>query len=113
MDSARSADGCCQTVDPIRGAELADPAKNRNFINDYAYTNEHEFFAVLAEFFFKSPAVLQEKDPEIYEMLRAMFHQDTRKLLQPMSGRRTYREKLSCPCGSGKSYKDCCLANHS
>jgi Mlc titration factor MtfA (ptsG expression regulator) len=33
--------------------ELSHAGKNRRFINSYAYTNEHEYFAVLAEYFFK------------------------------------------------------------
>ena len=68
--------------------ELAQPARNRSYLNDYAYTNEHEFLAVLAEYFFKSPELLQEKDPQLYGMLREMFHQDTRSLLQRTSPRR-------------------------
>jgi MtfA peptidase len=56
--------------------ELAHPDANRAYINDYAYTNEHEFFAVLSEYFFKSPELLQKKDPRLYQMLRDMFHQD-------------------------------------
>jgi Mlc titration factor MtfA (ptsG expression regulator) len=56
--------------------ELAHPQANRAYINDYAYSNEHEFFAVLSEYFFKSPDLLRQKDPKLYEMLRDMFHQD-------------------------------------
>jgi Mlc titration factor MtfA (ptsG expression regulator) len=61
--------------------ELAHHPRNRLHINDYAYTNEHEFFAVLAEYFFKSPQLLEQKDPKLYRMLRDMFHQDPRALL--------------------------------
>jgi hypothetical protein len=39
--------------------ELSHPPKNHSYINKYAYTNEHEFFAVLAEYFFKSPDLLE------------------------------------------------------
>ena len=60
--------------------ELRIPPANRSHINDYAYTNEQEYFAVLAEYFFKSPDVLREKDPKLYQMLRKMFHQDARRL---------------------------------
>ena len=62
--------------------ELSHPPKNHAYINSYAYTNEHEFLAVLAEYFFKSPDLLQKKDPQLYAMLREMFHQDTGSLLQ-------------------------------
>jgi MtfA peptidase len=90
--------------------ELSHPSKNHSYINSYAYTNEHEFFAVLAEYFFKSPDLLQKKDPQLYAMLREMFHQDTRPLLQlPSSRRQRYGRNTPCPCGSGKKYKHCCL----
>ena len=45
--------------------ELSHPPKNHSYINGYAYTNEHEFFAVLAEYFFKSPDLLAEKGSAI------------------------------------------------
>jgi MtfA peptidase len=91
--------------------ELAHAGRNRAYINNYAYTNEHEYFAVLAEYFFKSPDFLQAKDPQLYAMLREMFHQDTRSLLQRASSRRRqYGRNEPCPCGSGKKYKECCLS---
>jgi MtfA peptidase len=91
--------------------ELAHPSGNRSYLNSYAYTNEHEFLAVLAEYFFKSPDLLHKKDPQLYSMLREMFHQDTRSLLgMPSSGRHRYGRNAPCPCGSGKTYKDCCLS---
>lgn len=90
--------------------ELAHPPKNRSYINKYAYTNNHEYFAVLAEYFFKSPELLQKKDPQLYAMLQEMFHQDTRSLLQLTTpGRRRYGRNSLCPCGSGKKFKHCCL----
>ncbi len=90
--------------------ELAHPSKNSSYIRDYAYTNEHEFFAVLAEYFFKSPDLLKEKDPKLYEMLHEMFHQDTASLLKlTLSRRPKYGRNSPCPCGSGKKYKHCCL----
>ncbi len=89
--------------------ELSHPRKNRSYIRDYAYTNEQEFFAVLAEYFFKSPALLERNDPKLYGMLREMFHQDTLSLLKLTSRRRKYGRNAPCPCGSGKKYKHCCL----
>ncbi len=89
---------------------LAHPHRNRSHINEYAFTNEHEFFAVLAEYFFKSPDVLKQQDPKLYQMLRDMFHQDTRSLLSLVPKRRQrYGRNAPCPCGSGKKYKTCCL----
>jgi Mlc titration factor MtfA (ptsG expression regulator) len=91
--------------------ELAHPSRKRARLDAYAYTNEHEFFAVLAEYFFTSPASLEQRDPALYSLLRDLFHQDTRALLtlapRPRGGLSRNRP---CPCGSGKKYKHCCLA---
>ncbi|HEY8781067.1 MAG TPA: M90 family metallopeptidase [Mucilaginibacter sp.] len=42
-------------------------------INPYALTNEAEFFAVAAEYFFEKPEQLQEMHPEVYELLGRVF----------------------------------------
>jgi len=90
--------------------ELSRPAGNRAYIRDYAYRNEHEFFAVLSEYFFQSPALLENKDPRLYGMLREMFHQDTASLMKMTFSRHPgYGRNAPCPCGSGKKYKNCCL----
>jgi Mlc titration factor MtfA (ptsG expression regulator) len=92
------------------GRELTHPSPGRKDINRYAYTNEHEFFAVLAEYFFESPETLRQKDPQLYQMLREMFHQDTASLFRLAPPRRLkYGRNSPCPCGSGKKYKNCCL----
>jgi len=45
-------------------------------INPYAVTNEAEFFAVVAEYFFQKPTELKHKHPELYEILSTIFMQD-------------------------------------
>ena len=90
--------------------ELSHPPGAQSHVNTYAYTNEHEMFAVLAEYFFKSPQVLEQKDPKLYKLLRELFHQDTRFLLSLTPRQRMrYGRNSPCPCGSGKKYKHCCL----
>ncbi len=42
-------------------------------INAYAATNEAEFLAVAAEYFFKQPEKMQEKHPVLYELLEQVF----------------------------------------
>jgi Mlc titration factor MtfA (ptsG expression regulator) len=44
-------------------------------ISPYALTNEAEFFAVAAEYFFEKPEELQHKHPEIYDLLTLIFNQ--------------------------------------
>jgi Mlc titration factor MtfA (ptsG expression regulator) len=91
--------------------ELDHPSRRGARVGAYAYTNEHEFFAVLAEYFFTSPESLKRRDPALYAMLRDMFHQDTGSLLPLVPGRRRgIGRNAPCPCGSGKKYKHCCLS---
>ena len=45
-------------------------------IREYGATNRMEFFAVLAEYFFERPRLLERNHPELFEMLKTMFHQD-------------------------------------
>ena len=84
-------------------------------IDPYAFTNEAEFFAVLSEYFFESPDLLERKHPEIYASLKALFRQDVRSRLakakRKLGGWRKGRvgRNQPCPCGSGEKYKKCCL----
>lgn len=48
---------------------------DRSDINPYGATNQGEFFAVVAEYFFERPDLLQEKHPELYKLLSEMFRQ--------------------------------------
>jgi Mlc titration factor MtfA (ptsG expression regulator) len=93
------------------GNELIEPPTRRSHIRQYAYTNEAEYFAVLVEYFFESPGVLQRKNPELYRMLAKMFRQETASFLPGVTRRRARRvgRNSRCPCGSGKKYKKCCL----
>jgi Mlc titration factor MtfA (ptsG expression regulator) len=93
--------------------ELARPSQQSAHINPYAYTNEHEFFAVVAEYFFTSPELLKRRDPALYAMLRGLFHQDTESLLPSVPRRgQGVDPNAPCPCGSGKKCKLCCFAGN-
>jgi len=48
---------------------------NDSDINPYGATNEAEFLAVVSEYFFVRPDLLQERHPELYELLSKMFGQ--------------------------------------
>ena len=90
--------------------ELAHPSNRGAGISDYAYTNEHEFFAVLSEYFFGSPEVLRAKAPALYDLLRKLFHQDPAALARHVPRvRHRAQPNGPCPCGSGKKFSDCCL----
>lgn len=47
--------------------------KNSSDINPYGATNQAEFLAVAAEYFFERPDLLKRKHPELYSMLEKMF----------------------------------------
>ncbi|HEX4606657.1 MAG TPA: zinc-dependent peptidase [Urbifossiella sp.] len=88
--------------------ELSHPSNRSAGISDYAYTNEHEFFAVLSEYFFGSPEVLRAKAPALYDLLRKLFHQDPAVLTSHLPTRQRARPNGPCPCGSRKTFKACC-----
>lgn len=92
------------------GGELKRPVDNNEHIDDYAFTNEAEYFAVLTEYFFEAPEVLSQRAPETYQMMQAMYRQNTRALLSRSFLRRPKRvgRNSPCPCGSEKKYKRCC-----
>jgi len=50
--------------------------EGKSDINPYALTNEAEFLAVAAEYFFEKPGQLKIKHPGIYESLSRIFMQD-------------------------------------
>lgn len=88
--------------------ELAHPSNHGVGISDYAYTNEHEFFAVLSEYFFGSPEVLRTRAPALYDLLRKLFHQDPASVTIAAARGRA-NPNGPCPCGSGKAFENCCL----
>ncbi len=45
-------------------------------INPYAATDPAEFFAVICEYFFTAPEILDEHYPRVYQQLKAYFRQD-------------------------------------
>ncbi len=53
--------------------EIKRIRENQSDINLYATTNEAEFFAVVSEYFFERPDLLQQNHPELFEMLVNIF----------------------------------------
>jgi Mlc titration factor MtfA (ptsG expression regulator) len=85
--------------------------ENKSDINPYGGTNRAEFFAVISEYFFERPKLLEQMHPELYHLLCEIFNQN-------MADRQLVRVKNSigrnspCPCGSGKKFKKCCGKIH-
>jgi MtfA peptidase len=55
---------------------INDIKANHSDINPYGITNEAEFFAVVSEYFFKRPDLLEERHPELFARLEEIFHQN-------------------------------------
>ena len=53
--------------------EIKQIHDNNSDIDPYGTTNEAEFLAVVSEYFFERPDLLQEKHPELYELLLKIF----------------------------------------
>ena len=60
---------CTAAYDTVR-------AQGSEVLRPYAGTNPAEFFAVATEVFFNRPVAVREHEPELYEELRAFYHQD-------------------------------------
>lgn len=45
-------------------------------IDEYATTNQAEFFAVVAEYFFNRPAAFADKHPKLFGLMERIFRQD-------------------------------------
>jgi MtfA peptidase len=54
---------------------LNEMLKGNSDINPYGATNQGEFFAVVSEYFFERPDLLQAKHPELYGLLEKIFCQ--------------------------------------
>lgn len=75
-------DGMPETLLPYKASmpwikmiqkEIAKIHAGNSDINPYGSTNEAEFFAVAAEYFFERPELMEEKHPELFKMLQYIF----------------------------------------
>jgi len=99
-------------------AEMDKIRHGHSDINPYGLTNEAEFFAVVSEYFFENPARMKQKHPELYTMLERIFHQDPQSRITHALKTMVNPKQVSlnntapCPCGSGKTFEQCCLARN-
>lgn len=82
--------------------------ENESDINRYGATNRSEFMAVVAEYFFERPKLLEENHPELYHVLEDIFAHELsdRVMVEKIKPVRHFEP---CPCGSGKKFRDCCM----
>jgi Mlc titration factor MtfA (ptsG expression regulator) len=94
--------------------KMEEIRRGKSDIDDYALTNEAEFFAVATEYFFERPGLTQRKHPELYAALARVFNQNFPARVAAIAreikrGRPQFGRNSPCPCGSGIKYKKCCL----
>jgi MtfA peptidase len=53
--------------------QMQEIVKGKSDINPYGYSNKAEFFAVVSEYFFERPELLEEKHPGLFSLLSKMF----------------------------------------
>jgi Mlc titration factor MtfA (ptsG expression regulator) len=84
---------------------------NKSDINPYSATSRIEFFAVVSEYFFERPQLLEQKHPELYELLQKIFNHD---LAERRLGKKKHEigRNDPCPCNSGNKFKKCCGQLH-
>ncbi len=80
---------------------------NDSDINPYGAINEAEFFAVISEYFFERPALLQKKHSKVYELLEEIFKKETDFAHKKIKKRKLGRND-PCLCGSDEKFKHCC-----
>jgi len=56
--------------------QMQEILKGKSDINPYGATNKAEFFAVVSEYFFERPDLLEQKHPELFKLLQEIFKQD-------------------------------------
>lgn len=54
--------------------------ENKSDIDPYGATNESEFFAVVSEYFFERPALLEAKHPDLFALLTKIFRKNSTDL---------------------------------
>lgn len=89
----------------IKAAKESKDGKNN--INNYAYKNLKEFFAVMCEYFFEQPKELEENYPEAFQILKKAFSSKMGSVFT-VNHISKLKPNNSCPCRSGKRYKNCC-----
>ena len=62
-------------IEMMRSA-MAEIEREESDIDDYALTNQAEFFSVAAEYFFNRPHAFAENHPDLFRLMEKIFDQD-------------------------------------
>lgn len=74
LDSNRFSKQFQNILRTLTQEEVRQKLDKTRFFREYAFTNQYEFMAVLAEYFFESPTDLKEEFPEIYDATRKLLN---------------------------------------
>lgn len=88
--------------------KTADIEQRKSNIDEYATTNDQEFFAVASEYFFERPVMLEQKHPRLYRYLSEFYRQNLADIERQHKGMSRLKQQKLCPCNSGVAFKHCC-----
>src|SRR5690606_10881348 len=74
IDSARFTKQFQNILKQLTKQEVKDQLDKTKFFRDYAFTNQYEFMAVLAEYFFESPKDFKTIFPELYDCTKKLLN---------------------------------------
>jgi len=74
LDSNRFAKQFQNILRTLTQDDVRKKLDETRFFREYAFTNEYEFMAVLAEYFFEAPTDLKGQFPEIYDSTRKLLN---------------------------------------
>ena len=87
--------------------KIEEIVENESDIAKYGSTNRAEFVAVVSEYFFERPNLLEKKHPQLYSFLEMTFdHRLTDRAL--IEKAKPVRHFDPCPYGSGEKFRYCC-----
>ncbi|MCB0457935.1 MAG: zinc-dependent peptidase [Flavobacteriaceae bacterium] len=74
IDSTRFSKQFQNILHRLTEDNVKEKLEETRFFREYAFTNQYEFMAVLAEYFFESPKDLKNHFPEIYEATKKLLN---------------------------------------
>lgn len=74
VDSTRFSKQFQNILKQLTKQEVKDQLDKTKFFRDYAFTNQYEFMAVLAEYFFESPNEFKAIFPQLYDYTKKLLN---------------------------------------
>lgn len=63
-----------EIMEYLAGTDKRKRLVEGNYFRSYAFTNQHEFMAVILEYFFETPYEFKQKFPELYKLVKRMIN---------------------------------------